>query len=369
MHPILARGRRLALYLLLFLQAGWLLAEIMVRLTEVPRSTALLLLLPVVLLHAFSCLASWYLCRSLTLGGTPAFRLVVSHGVAGLFATGMMLGAGWRWALVLTSSLGLESALEAWVASLSWVAVFGGLLYSLAVAVHYLLLAREASRAARQQALEAELLAQGAELRALKAQLDPHFLFNSLNSIASLVSGDPGQARQMCIRLASFLRRSLEVGKHDRIALADELKLVDHYLEVEQIRFGDRLRVERLVGPGCGSCLLPPLLLQPLVENAVRHGVAHLVEGGTIELTADCHEDRLRLRIENPLDPERSRRSGAGSGIGLDNVKRRLEMSYGEHGQLRVQTSADRFRAVITLPAQRQAAIAAPAAATEEKNG
>ncbi len=356
MHPILAQGRRLAFYLLLFLPAGLLLAEIAVRLTGAPRSVALLLLLPVVVLHAFSCLASWYLCRTLPLDGTPAIRLVASHLVAGLFASGLMIGAGWQWAGLLAGSFGLEAARQSWSASLSLIFVFGCLLYVLAVAVHYLMQAQEVSRAAQSQALELELLAQGAELRALKAQIDPHFLFNSLNSIASLVSGDPTQARQMCIRLAGFLRHSLEVAKHDRIVLKDELKLVDLYLEIEQIRFGERLRVERRIGAGSASCLLPPLLLQPLVENAVRHGVAQLVEGSTIQIIAGCAGGLLRLRIENAVDPERDREQGqgSGSGIGLDNVRRRLAMRYGDSGQLRIRVSAGRFRAEVTLPRARQ---------------
>jgi len=368
MHPNLAQGRRLVLYLLLFLPAGLLLAEIAVRLTGAPRSIALLLLLPVVVLHAFSCLASWYLCRTLPLDGTPAIRLVASHLVAGLFASGLMIGVGWQWAGLLAGSFGLEAARQSWSASLSLIFVFGCLLYTLAVAVHYLMQAQEASRAAQRQALELELLAQGAELRALKAQIDPHFLFNSLNSIASLVSGDPAQARRMCIRLAGFLRHSLEVAKHDRIVLKDELELVDLYLGIEQIRFGERLRIERRVGAGSASCLLPPLLLQPLVENAVRHGIAHLLAGGTVRVRARRRGENLRIEVENPCDEERP--ASRGEGIGLANVRRRLEAAFGERASFSVQersaqeqsvreesasgeASAGSFRVVLSLPYKR----------------
>src|SRR5205085_9605400 len=153
--------------------------------------------------------------------------------------------------------------------------VVGFLFYLMSVALHYALLAMEASR-------EAALQARDAELRALKSQINPHFLFNCLNSISALTTTDPAKARDMCVRLSDFLRNTLGLGERESIAWLDELELARTYLEVEKVRFGARLRVEMDIEEACSECQVPPLVLQPLVENAIRHGIATLVDGGLV---------------------------------------------------------------------------------------
>src|SRR5207302_2096928 len=123
------------------------------------------------------------------------------------------------------------------------------------------------------------VLAREAELRAFKAQVDPHFLFNSLNAVASMCGSRPLEAREMAQRLADFFRLILRLGALERITLAEEIDLVQRYLAIEQVRFGDRLTTHINVDENAARCMVPPLLLQPLVENAVRHGVASMVEG------------------------------------------------------------------------------------------
>src|SRR4029079_2516584 len=152
---------------------------------------------------------------------------------------------------------------------------FGFLLYLLAMAVSYLAAAFEVSRDAERRGLELQVLAREAELRALRAQLDPHFLFNSLQSISALTTADPPAARRMCLLLADFLRDTLAVGSQARIPLRSELLLAQRFLEIEQVRFGERLRVD-IEPEQAGDIAVPPLILQPLVENAVRHGIAHV---------------------------------------------------------------------------------------------
>src|SRR5262249_40432912 len=150
--------------------------------------------------------------------------------------------------------------------------------------VHYLLLAFEFARQAERRQLQLEVLSRDAELRALRAQLDPHFLYNSLNSISALTAVDPAGARRMCVLLADFLRGTLAMSTRDRIPLEDELALTDRFLNIEQVRFGARLQVERQVDDAAARCRVPPLFLQPLVENAVTHGIAGLIDGGVIRL-------------------------------------------------------------------------------------
>jgi LytS/YehU family sensor histidine kinase len=217
----------------------------------------------------------------------------------------------------------------------------GLLLYELAVALHYMALASQASR-------QAELLARDAELRALKAQFNPHFLFNSLHSISALTAIDPAQAREMCIRLSDFLRSTLGLGDRTSISLGEELALVGIYLEIEQVRFGTRLRTEKQIEPGCEHIHIPPLLLQPLVENAIKHGVATLVDGGWIKLAANQNGEILSVRVENNFDPEAP--SNRRNGVGLPNIRRRLRARYGSEGTLEVSIANNRFRAELSLP-------------------
>ena len=191
----------------------------------------------------------------------------------------------------------------------------GALLFWLAAACHYLLIAFEASRDAETRAIELDLLAREAELRALRAQIDPHFIFNSLHSISALTASDPAAARRMCLLLADFLRETLRLGSNSRITLADELALAERFLAIEQVRLGARLQVTRETDPAGGDCLVPPLLLQPLVENAVVHGIAQLVEGGTIRLAATRDGFDADHHAREPLRP-RSRAARAASGSG-----------------------------------------------------
>ena len=176
------------------------------------------------------------------------------------------------------------------------------------------MLAVERWREAETRQLALQVLAREAELKALRTQIDPHFLFNSLHSISALTTVDPAGARRMCLLLGEFLRLSLKLGAEDRIPLAEEMALVDRFLGIEQVRFGDRLRASVTLDPGAAACEVPPLLLQPLVENAARHGVAELVDGGLIDERAVRRGDRVIVSVENPCDPDRRVRAGAGVG-------------------------------------------------------
>jgi LytS/YehU family sensor histidine kinase len=227
--------------------------------------------------------------------------------------------------------------------------VAGILLFTLAAAVHYLLIAFEASRAAERRALELQVLARDAQLEALQAQVNPHFLFNSLNAISSLTTSEPAAARRMCLLLASFLRRSLALGPRRVIHLQEEMSLVDDFLAIETVRFGSRLRVERYLQPGTEECLLPPLVLQPLIENAVNHGIATLLDGGTVVIRARIEGGRLILAVENPFDPES--RSPRGQGLGIKNVRARLAAIHGSAAHVAVTSSGARFHVDVSLPA------------------
>ncbi|HEU4778909.1 MAG TPA: histidine kinase [Steroidobacteraceae bacterium] len=168
-----------------------------------------------------------------------------------------------------------------------------------------------------------------AELKALRSQVDPHFLFNTLNTIADLISAQPEQAERMTVRLAECFRYALAKHSRNLSTLDEELAFARHYLEIEQVRFGDRLRVQLSRGDALGSEAMPSLLLQPLLENAIRHGLAPVREGGCLSVRAHREGDRLRLSIEDDgvgLRPGFDSRTG----VGLRNVQDRLRTLYAQ---------------------------------------
>jgi signal transduction histidine kinase len=192
----------------------------------------------------------------------------------------------------------------------------------------------------RERAMEAEAMAQAARLRALQSQLEPHFLFNTLNAISTLVvEGKNAEAARMITRLSEFLRLTLETIDTPEIAVAEELEFVRRYLEIEQVRFGPRLRVTIDAQPEAMSGLVPALILQPLVENAVKHGVLALEEGGSVWVSATRGNSGLRLSVaDNGKGIMKD--VSAVFGVGLNNTFTRLRELYGEGSRFSLSRSS-----------------------------
>jgi hypothetical protein len=347
MHPVAADRRGLLLYLLAWLLLGALLALPALGAELAAWREAVTLFLPPYLLYAFLCLAAWYPCRANPIPDTGPMRLIAVHLSAGVASSLLWWAASGLWA----DLLGRLFPIAAWGPLRPEAPRFlalGMLLYLLVASVHYLLLAFEASRRARQRSLELRVLAREAELAAFKSQIDPHFLFNCLNSISSLCGSDPQAARQMSIRLGEFLRASLKLAERDFIELGEEVDLARAYLEIERVRFGDRLAFEDTIESDVTACKVPALVLQPLLENAVKHGLAHLVEGGLISLTAATRGERLRLSVRNPVDTDA--RPSSGNGIGLANVSGRLDLLYDHRAKLEIDRHPGQFEVTLDLP-------------------
>jgi sensor histidine kinase YesM len=312
---------------------------------------ALTLTLPPTLFYAFVCLAAWYPARALPLGRTTASALIATHFLAAIVLSSIWLIAFRLWAGGWDAARGTHQQLPVVESRTAVFFVVGALLYLLAVAFHYLLIGLERAREVERQELEVRVLGREAELKALKAQLDPHFLFNALNAISSLCVSQPSTARTLTTLLAEYLRKSLRVGSAESITLSEELELVSSYLAIERIRFGPRLELEQSVDENARGHRVPPLLLQPLVENAVTHGIGQLVDGGVVRLEAKRDGARVRIRVENRCDPDRPSRSG--TGIGLTNTKRRVATFYGDDARVEVVDEPDRFCVTLLLPSTR----------------
>ncbi len=350
MHPILGQLRRLGFYLLAWIPLGAILLYLLAALGGLSWPRAAVLAIPLCVVYAFVCLSAWYSCRGTPLETSSFSRLALTHLSAAVVAGGIWVVVAKVLAVALSTVFaGLEQQIAK---DYPLLLGSGVLLYLLAVALHYVLLSDQASHEAEKREAEARVLARESELKALKTQVNPHFIFNCLNSISALTTSDSAKAREMCVLLADFLRKTLGLGEQTLIPLHDELALTHSYLSVEQIRFGVRLKLEEKTDPAVLDCLVPPLLLQPLVENAVRHGVSNLTEGGWIRIEIGRgSREVLSIRIENNFDPETPRRKGAS--IGLKNVRQRLDTAYGNRARFDVQTSGDRFAVSLELPGER----------------
>ncbi len=297
-----------------------------------------------------SASAAAFSCRTAPLARTPAWRVLLIHTTAAVVLTLLWVKIGGVIAREMEAVSGWSGTYKEYHQKANLLYGAGEFYYLLSVAVQYALIAQRASKAAEENALESNVRAREAELSALKAQINPHFLYNSLNSISALTSIDPARAREMCVSLADFLRLTLGMGEKAVIPLREEMSLLERYCAIEKVRFGDRLSVKEEIQEEAKECLLPPLLLQPLFENAVVHGIAQMPEGGWIRLRAARNGDRMSLTVENSWDPEAG--SSRKNGVGLKNVQRRLEARYGNEAQLQASAEDEVFRVHLSFPAE-----------------
>lgn len=347
MHPLLSRASRLAAYLAAWVIGATLLVLLMTRLGP-GWFEAFVFLLPLLVVYAFVCLSAWYVCRAQPVHSLTLPRLFGSSVAASVVAASLWLAMARVWTFVLSTTDIFGGSAERFDAQLPLVFVLGSLLYLLSIAGHYALLAVDRAREAERHQLELEVLAREAELRALRAQINPHFLYNSLNSISALTMRDPEGARRMCVLLGDFLRSTLNVSNHNLISLGEELALVDRFLDIEQVRFGSRLHVERTIDPSALECPVPPLVLQPLVENAVVHGIASRLDGGLMQIEVVRKDNLVVLTVNNPRDADSP--THVRTGVGLTNVRRRLATMFGDAGHLQVTEQPESFRVALSLP-------------------
>lgn len=347
MHPVLnGRGRILG-YLLLWVTFGALLSGVIAVTGEATLQWAELFVMPLAVLMGLQCLPCWYLVRGMAPEDTPAWRFAGTWLGTSFVLLSLWLGAATLWIRVLKSFDRLPLVDPG---TLMPLLVFAGCVGVLiAILGLYSAAASERSRDAEHRALELRALAREAEMSFLRRQLDPHFLFNSLNSVAALIGSDATAARRMCLLMADFFRKSLKFSAQQTIALADELMLIETFLAIEEVRFGNRLRRVVNVTEEALRMRVPALLLQPLVENAVHHGIAHLLEGGEIKVSASVRGSLLDIVVENTCDADRP--ASHSTGLGLANVRGRVASMYGTRARVDVVNEPETFRVLLALPA------------------
>ncbi|MCG2584213.1 sensor histidine kinase [Massilia sp. TS11] len=350
MNGLMSSRRGAALYLLVWLLTGMSLAGLIVASTNAAWTNALVFAVPVTEIFAFGAgFSAFYLCRAYPLGERSAWQIIGVFVLAAIVAASIWGGICLAWNALL-QSFGVE-----W-AGLEWTPFLRGLVFGLGMALygltglaHYLVREFERARQAERREFESRLMAQDAELRMLRTQIDPHFLFNSLNSISALTAFDAARAREMTLQLSDFFRMSLRLDAHKKVSIDTEMRLIGHFLAIEQVRFGSRLQVQNEVEEAALACLVPPMILQPLVENAVKHGIGQMTAGGCIRIRIARQGSLLRMAVENEIDPDGAS-AAPGNGIGLANVRQRLQTEYGTEASVFWGAQDQVFRVELTVP-------------------
>jgi len=293
----------------------------------------------------------WFICKKIPLGKIATAILIAIH-----CCLAMLLSALWQFLMFGTWYL-IEGkqALEAVPIRtfIGWQFLFGMIQYFLIAGISYTIIYYRNLKKKELEEAKLKILTREAELKALKLQMNPHFLFNSLNSINALVTKDPVLARKMIAQLAELLRMSLE--SHDRllIPLKQELDLVHRYLAIEQMRFGEKMVFNETIDPALLTRPFPAMLLQPLLENAVKHGIANSLAGGTISLSIRRQNNHLVTSIANEIEEKRGKpvSPGVKNGLSFANIRQRLDRMFPDNYSWQVdQSDPHIFRVEFKLP-------------------
>jgi len=268
---------------------------------------------------------------------------------------GLLFSATWHAAFFLSLRLtaGAEVTRQLFNNQILWWGLTGLLVYAVLAGMRSVGLLAEQVRERELNAAKSESLRVRAEMEALRGQLDPHFLFNTLHSITSLVREDPLRAEEALLQFGDLLRHVI-TSKHDgadEVPLSEELAFIDKYLALEKLRLGDRLAVEQNYDPVARDCWIPTFTVQPLVENAIRHGIAPRREGGTLKLSARVRENRLEITVEDNGPGTEPATVIKSNGVGLGAIRQRLKLRHGDAATLTIATApAQGFRVGISLP-------------------
>jgi len=243
----------------------------------------------------------------------------------------------------------LHPSAKEWLENSMVTRVFGGyMMYVIYVVFFYAVNYYQGFKEKLRNEGELKALVKEAELHALKSQINPHFLFNSLNSISSLTMTDPGRAQEMVINLSQLMRYSLKHDQNEKVTFKQELENNKLYLQIEKVRFGSKLNPVFYIDEKCWNAKIPNMILQPLYENAIKYGVYEATEPVDITTTCVYNEDFLKITITNTYDPGVLTKKG--EGIGLRNIRDRLQIIYGNPHLLELQDNKKEFTVTLTIP-------------------
>ena len=348
MHPFLKSPLYVLLMGLLWSPIVFFAVILESGLSGLPFLESLILIGPAIVLELFVVLSLWFPCKAISFEKYNMIRFIVRHA----FSAAVLISV-WLMACGLYSEL-----LDVLTRDGVWREHFneafplliglGLFLYSLFSLIYYLMITLEKNRKVEQQALKIRLDASRAELMSLKTSIHPHFLFNSMTALSTLIQTSPEKAHQMCLQLSDFLRYSLDYGNQDWVHVKDEIDHIENYLEIEKIRLGGRLKLDFQTDPETQEENLPPFTLLPLIENAVKHAFQQSLEIRTLFLRIQKMPDWLLIDVKNSYDPN-SRAADKG-GHGLKGLKKRLANVYKDRSTMVVMKEDGTFFVSLRIP-------------------
>jgi sensor histidine kinase YesM len=345
-HPITGSRRSVLIYSVVWLMIAATMGVLYFFLLHFPLQVVITDALASSLLFGFTGLLAWYPTRYIPFQKQSPFYSIIAHIVAGIVVMG-------SWVLLTVALLNAiftnqAEYVEFLNQTIAWRAMLGGLVYLVLVLIYYLVSNTQKLQERAQQEERLKGLVRDAELNMLKSQINPHFLFNSLNSISSLTMSNPEEAREMIIRLSDFLRYSLKHRENEYVPLEEELGRMKDYLAIEKTRFGEKLLYEFDINLECEKFPVPTMIFQPLFENAIRHSVYESVTPVTIKFSCTPEEDHMKAMISNDYDPTVPTRKG--TGVGLQNVRQRIALAYKEKGVVQWNAREGVFTVTILFP-------------------
>ncbi len=344
-NPILTKERNLIFYFLFWLIFSAVYFSLLIYGLNIKTETAASDLVFNLLLCGLGIII-WYPARYLTFEDNSITKIITSHILAGILSSVLWLATGY---ILLTNVLSSSGDfINFFRTTLIWRFLIGLMFYLLIVSFYYMYIYYQnlQERITREAELKNSITE--AELKTLKFQINPHFIFNSLNSMSALTTIDPERARGMILKLADFLRYTLANNEKQKNILRDELKNIKLYLEIEKIRFEDKFEYVEEIGDECLDISIPNMILQPLFENVIKHAVYESFS--KVILKMKCRKDNsfLRITLENNFESNSSARGS--NGIGLQNIKRRLELIYQLPDLLEVKTGSNLFTVSLLIP-------------------
>ena len=300
------------------------------------------------LLIAALGLSFWYSSVYLSIENNQITKVILTHFGGGILISIVWLALGYFAVISIINDTDMFG--NFFIKTIKSRFIIGILYYFLLTAFYYVVIYYSEFQERTVKETELKNLVTEAELRSLKFQINPHFIFNSLNSMSALTEIDPKKAKQMIIKLADFLRYTLANNDRQQNTLNEELKNIKLYLDIEKIRFDDKFIYVEELHEECGKTEIPSMILQPLFENAIKHAVYETLDAVTIKLTCTRQDDFLKITLCNNFEGESHKK---GAGVGLKNIKDRLSLIYQQDNLMEIKKESGKFIVNIFIPLQK----------------
>ncbi len=345
-HPVINNRRNLALYYMIWLFMAGIYGLFLYKFFGATLWQSISESFIYSAIFSVLGIGLWFTVRFSQMENTGMFNMVINH-LAAVSVT-----------LILWLFIGFYSLSSLWFLFddyqeffdrfLMWRVLMGMTWYLMIVLVYYVVFYYRNFQEHLLMQTSLQTGIKSAELEVLKSRINPHFLFNSLNSINALTLEAPEKAREMIVKLSDYLRNVISGSQEVMKTFEDEIQNVHRYLDIEKVRFGERLEVVSDISRKCEGKRVPGLIIQPLIENAIKHGVEENTGNVRIAIVADCFQGYLKVQIENDFNP--GHKTPAGTGMGLQYIKKRMQLIYNREDLVTINSNSHVFQVTLNFP-------------------